>query len=75
MKFLRQFGYMNDNLYTYCVWLVQHGMPAFGALYFGLAKVWGFNHVTEVLGTITLLETFFGICLGISSSNYKEQNK
>lgn len=74
MKWLRQFGYMNDNWYNYCVWLVRHGMPAFGTLYYMLSKTWGINHTTEVLGTLAALETFLGVCLGISSTNYKEAN-
>ena len=74
MKWLRQFGYMNDNWYNYCVWLVRHGMPAFGTLYYMLSKTWGINHTAEVLGTLAALETFLGVCLGISSTNYKEAN-
>ena len=75
MKFLRMFGYMNDNVYKYIVWIVTVGMPAFGTFYYMLADTWGFNHVTQVLGTISALETFLGVCLGISSTNYKEEHK
>lgn len=73
MKWLRQFGYMNDNWYNYCVWLVRHGLPAFSLLYFTLSKTWGINHTEEVLGTLAAVETFLGTCLGISSTNYKQE--
>lgn len=64
---------MDDKTYEYMVWWVRHGLPALGLLYYTLSKTWGFNHAAEVLGTITAFETFFGVCLGISTSNYKNQ--
>lgn len=47
-------------------------LPALGALYFGLAGIWGFPYGEQVVGTITLLVTFLGVCLKISDSSYKK---
>lgn len=47
-------------------------LPALGALYFGLAGIWGFPYGEQVVGTITLLVTFLGICLKISDTTYKK---
>ena len=74
MYFLRHFGYMNDKWYKYMVWLVQVGLPSLGTLYYMLSNIWNINHVTQVLGTLTAIETFLGVCLGISSTNYKQEN-
>lgn len=52
--------------------LVQVILPACGALYFGLGKVWGLPAAEEVVGTLALLATFLGVVLGISSSQYQE---
>lgn len=75
MKFLRSFGYMNDTIYKYMVWLVQIGIPSISTLYYSLSMIWNFNHREEVLATSTAVCTFLGVCLGISSTNYKEDHK
>lgn len=45
-------------------------LPALGTLYFALAGIWGFPYGEEIVGTITAVDTFLGVCLGISSANY-----
>src|SRR3569833_2074319 len=45
-------------------------LPALGALYSGLAAFWGFPNPVEVVGTITLFDTFLGTVLHISSTQY-----
>ena len=46
-------------------------IPALASLYFGLSQVWGFPLGEEVVGTLTVLDTFLGTLLGISNINYK----
>lgn len=50
--------------------VVQIVLPATATLYAGLAVLWGFPKVTEIVGTITLLTTFLGVILGLSSRTY-----
>lgn len=45
-------------------------LPAFGALYFSVANIWGLPYVEQVLGTISAIELFLGSMLKISSSSY-----
>jgi len=45
-------------------------LPAVGTLYFGLAQVWGMPNAEKVVGTITAVDTFLGVVLGISTKNY-----
>ena len=63
---------LSDKTYVVLKWIAQIFMPALATLYFALASLWGLPKVNEVVGTITALDTFLGILLGISSSNYKK---
>lgn len=61
---------MSNKTYDILKWIAQILLPALGALYFGLAKIWAFPYGTEIVGTISLVDAFLGALLGISSSNY-----
>ena len=63
-----------DKVYDILKWIAQILLPALGALYFGLAKIWSFPYGTEIVGTIAVLDTFLGALLGISSGIYYEEN-
>ena len=45
-------------------------LPAIGSLYFGLADIWHLPYAQEIVGTITVVDTFLGAVLGISTANY-----
>lgn len=45
-------------------------LPALAALYFGVSQIWGLPHTVEVMGTITLIDTFLGSLLRISTSTF-----
>ena len=66
---------LNDKIYDVLKWIALIVIPAVGALYFGLAKIWGFPYGTEIVGTLTLIDTFLGALLGISTSAYKNAQK
>lgn len=50
--------------------LAQVWLPAFGALYFGLAGVWGLPAADQVVGTVVVVDTFLGVFLGVSQRRY-----
>jgi len=50
-------------------------LPALGALYFGVAQVWGLPYAEQVVGTITVLDTFLGILIKTQSTTYLRQNE
>jgi hypothetical protein len=50
--------------------LAQILLPALGALYFGLAGIWGLPSAEEVVGTIVVIDTFLGVVLGLSQAKY-----
>ena len=64
----------DDNTYNLLKWIAMIMLPALGALYFGLASIWGLPYGQEIVGTITVIDTFLGAILGISSSNYSKQS-
>lgn len=47
-------------------------LPAAGTLYFALAGIWGLPYGEQVVGTITAVDTFLGVILGISTSQYNK---
>jgi hypothetical protein len=38
-----------------------------------LAQIWGFPYGEEIVGTLTIIDTFLGTLLGISSYNYNKK--
>lgn len=65
----------SNNAYDILKWIAQILLPALGALYFGLAQIWGLPYGEQIVGTITVVDTFLGVILGISTSNYNKQMK
>ena len=66
--------YISNKTYDILKWIAQYLLPATGTLYFALAGIWGFPYGEEVVGTITAVDTFLGVLLGISSTQYKKTN-
>ena len=64
---------MNDKLYTILKWIAMIFLPALGTLYFALAGIWGFPYAEQVVGTITAVDTFLGVILGISTAQYNKK--
>lgn len=63
---------MSNRTYDILKWVAQMLLPALGTLYFALAGIWGFPYGEEVVGTITAIDTFLGVALGISTINYNK---
>ena len=65
---------MNNKLYDTLKYIAQIVLPAIGTLYFALAGIWNFPYGEQIVGTITAVDTFIGVLLGISSYNYNKKN-
>ena len=65
---------MNNKVYDVLKWIALILLPALGTLYFALAGIWGFPHADAIVGTVTAVETFLGVILGISTINYNKKN-
>lgn len=64
---------LNDRIYNILKYVAQIGLPAIGTLYFALAGIWGFPYGEEIVGTITAIDTFLGVLLGISTVTYNKK--
>lgn len=62
---------ITGKLYDWLKWLAQVILPAAGTLYFTLASIWGLGYGREVIGTITAVDLFLGVILGISQITAK----
>lgn len=49
-------------------------LPAMGAAYFSLSQIWGLPKPGEVVGTITVIDTFLGVVLKLNSITYKNSD-
>jgi hypothetical protein len=63
---------MSNKVYDVLKWIAIVVLPALGTLYFALAGIWGFPYGEQIVGTITAVDTFLGVILGISSATYKK---
>lgn len=63
---------MSNKTYDIIKYIAQIVLPAAGTLYFAIAGIWGFPYGEQIVGTITAVDTFLGVCLGLSSASYKE---
>lgn len=66
---------LSNKAYDILKWIAQYLLPALGTLYFTLAGIWGFPYGEEIVGSITAVDTFLGIILGISTMNYKKDKE
>lgn len=64
---------MSNKLYDVLKWVALILLPALGTLYFGLCEIWGLPYGKEVVGTITVIDTFLGALLGISNAQYHKR--
>lgn len=63
----------SNKTYDVLKWIAQILLPAVGTLYFALAQIWDFPLAEQVVGTITAVDAFLGVLLGISSAHYHEE--
>lgn len=65
---------ISNNTYDVLKWIAQILLPALGTLYFGLSAIWGLPYAEEIVGTVTTVDAFLGVILGLSSIQYKKEN-
>lgn len=64
---------LNDKLYDVLKWIAMYLLPAAGTLYFALAGIWGLPYGEQIVGTISAVDAFLGVILGISSAQYAKK--
>ena len=64
---------LSNKVYDVLKYIALILLPALGALYFALAKIWGFPYATEIVGTISAVDAFLGALLQISTNKYNAE--
>jgi hypothetical protein len=60
----------SNKVYNVLKFIALVLLPAAGSLYFALSGIWNLPDVTQVVGTISVVDTFLGGVLGLSSRSY-----
>jgi len=63
---------MNNKVYDVLKWVALIAMPAIAILYKDLATIWGLPFAEQIPATITAVDLFLGVVLGISTATYKK---
>lgn len=66
---------LTDKTYDILKYIAQYVLPACGTLYFALAGIWNLPYGEQIVGTITAIDTFLGVLLGISTNTYNKKIK
>ena len=64
---------MSNKVYDALKWIAMYLLPALGTLYFALAGIWGLPYGEQIVGTITAIDTFLGVIIGISTAQYNKR--
>ena len=64
---------MSNKVYDTLKWIAMYLLPALGTLYFALSAIWGLPYGEQIVGTITAIDTFLGVILGISTVQYNKR--
>lgn len=64
---------MSNQTYDVLKWIAQILLPAIATLYFALARIWELPLAEQIVGTITAIDAFLGVLLGISSATYHQE--
>lgn len=63
---------MKNETYDILKYIAQILIPAIATLYFSVSQIWGLPYGEQIVGTLTAVDAFLGVCLGISSDNYRK---
>lgn len=64
---------ISNQTYDLLKYITQIVIPAMATLYFALAGIWGFPYGEQIVGTLTAIDTFLGVLLGISTYHYNNE--
>lgn len=66
---------LSNKVYDLLKWIAMFLLPALGTLYFAVAGIWNLPYGEQIVGTITAIDTFLAVVLGISTSTYNKHNQ
>lgn len=66
---------LSNRLYDILKYFTIIVLPAIGALYAGLSQIWSLPYASEIPATITVICTFLGAILCISTAQYNKSQQ
>ena len=66
---------LSNKAYDIMKYLTIIVLPAIGALYTGLSQIWSLPYAAEIPATITVICTFLGAILCISTAQYNKEDE
>lgn len=63
---------LKNSVYDVLKWIVIIVLPAIGAAYTGLSQIWTLPYSSQIPATITVICTFLGAVLCISTAEYNK---
>lgn len=60
-----------DQAYDRLKFVAQVVLPAVASLCIGFTELWNLPHGVQIAGTITIVDTFLGMLLGITTAQYR----
>lgn len=66
---------ISNKTYDVLKWVAQILLPGIGTLYFALAGIWNLPLADQIVGTITAIDAFLGLLLGISTAKYNQRKE
>ena len=67
-------GFLSKRVYDALRFAAVILLPALGALYYGVAEIWGLPKAQEVVGTIVVIDTFAGVLLRTARKSYENSD-
>lgn len=64
---------LTNKTYNVLKYITQIVIPAVATLYFALASIWNLPYGEQIVGTLTAIDAFLGVLLGISTSKYNKK--
>lgn len=63
---------LNNKTYDILKWISLYILPALATLYYAISEIWNIPFCEQVVGTISAIETFIGVAVGLSANEYKK---
>lgn len=64
---------MSNEQFDTLKYIAQIVIPAVGTLVFAIAGIWSLPYGEQIVGTLTAIDTFIGVILGISTAQYNKE--
>jgi len=65
----------NNKLYNILKWIAMIALPALATLVMALGDIWKIPCKEEISLTITAVDAFLGVLIGVSTASYKGEGK